>query len=90
MRREGKRHFLIENINFLCYHGGLHPLKSRKGNYIPGNVKNKMKEIFIKYWKEKTLLGLYSSEEIPNLNNNYISESNIKCETCTRKLWNDT
>ena len=35
------------------------------------------------------MLGLYSSEDIPNFTNNEISESNIKCEICTRQLWND-
>ena len=48
-----------------------------------------MKEIFIKNWKEKSLLGLYSSGDIPNLTNQEISENNIKCEICTRQLWND-
>ena len=48
-----------------------------------------MKEIFIKYWKEKTFLGIYSSEVIYNLTNNEILESSIKCEICTRQLCND-
>ena len=39
-----------------------------------------MKEIFIKYWMENRLLGLYSSKYLPNLTNHEISESNIKCE----------
>ena len=72
----------------MCNRGGLNPEKSRKGRYIPGNVYNQMKEIFIKDWKEKKLLGVYSSGYIPNLNNHQIKESNIKCETCTRQLWN--
>ena len=33
---------------------------------------------------------LYSSEDIPNFTSHDISESNIKCETCTRQLWSDT
>ena len=49
-----------------------------KGKYITGNVYNKMKEISTKNWKAKSLLGLDSSEEIPNLTNNEISESNMK------------
>ena len=35
------------------------------------------------------MLGLYSSGDIPNLTNQKISENNIKCEICTRQLWND-
>ena len=49
-----------------------------------------MKETFIKYWKEKRLLVLYSGEDIASLTNHEISENNIKCETCTIQLWNDT
>ena len=74
----------------MCDNGGLHPIESRKGKYIPDNVYNQMEEIFIKYWKEKRFLGLYSSAEITNLTNHEISESNIKCEICKRQLWNDT
>ena len=69
-------------------HGGLQPMKERKGKYIPENVYNQMKEILIKDWKEKRLLGLYSSEYIPNSTNYDISESEIKCEICRRQLWN--
>ena len=46
--------------------------KERKGKYIPENVYNQMKEILIKDWKEKTLLGIYSGEYIPDLTNNDI------------------
>ena len=42
------RNFLIDNKTYLCGHGGLHPDKARKFKYIPGNVYNQMKEIFIK------------------------------------------
>ena len=75
---------------------------SRKGEYIPGNVYNQIKEIFIKNGKIRvfwdyiqmntfliSLLGIYSSEDIPNLTNKEISEINIKCKICTRQLWND-
>ena len=48
-----------------------------------------MKEIFMKNWKDKSLLGLDSSEDIPNLTNDKISERNIKCDICTTQLWND-
>ena len=47
-----------------------------------------MNKILIKYWSRKRLLGLNSSEDIPELNNYDISESNIKCEECARQLWN--
>ena len=62
---------------------------ARKVKYTPGNVYNKIKEIYIQNWKDKSLLGIHSSEDIPNLTNHKISESNIKCEICTRQLWND-
>ena len=39
---------------------------ARKGKFIPGNVYNQTKEMFIKNWKDKSFFGLYSSEEIPN------------------------
>ena len=48
-----------------------------------------MKEIFIEYWKEKRLLGLYSIEDISNWNNYEISDSNIKSEVCEIQLFND-
>ena len=66
----------------LCDHDGLHPMIARKGKYIPGNVYNQMKGIFIKYWKANSLLVLYSSEYIPNFTNNEISDSNMKCGIC--------
>ena len=47
-----------------------------------------MKGIFIKDWKGKGLLGIYSSEDITNLTKSNISESNIKYEIFTRQLWN--
>ena len=48
-----------------------------------------MREIFMKYWNIKRLLGLNSSEDITDLTNNEKSESNIKCEHFTGQLWND-
>ena len=90
MRRDERRHFLIDSIKCLCDHGGLHTTKARKGKYIPGNLYNQIKVIFIKDWKEKRLLGLYSSEYINKFTNRDISESNIKCENCTIQLRNDT
>ena len=64
-------------------------MKARKRKYIPGNIYNKMKEIFIKYWKEKMLFGIYSSGDIPKLTYHEISESNINCQICTIKMWNN-
>ena len=46
-----KRNFLIDNKQCLCDHGDLHTMISRMGKYTPGNVYNKMKEIFIKSGK---------------------------------------
>ena len=50
-RIEEKRHFLIDNKEYLCDHGGLHPIVSRKVKYIPVNVYNQIKETFIKIGK---------------------------------------
>ena len=62
----------------MCDHGGLYPIIEKRGEYIPVNIYNQMKEIFFKDWKEKRVVGLYSSEDIPNLTNHEISESNTK------------
>ena len=56
MRIVEKRNFLIDNIKCLCGHEFLHPMREIKGKYIPVNLYNKMKEIFMKYWKENRLL----------------------------------
>ena len=72
----------------MCDHGGLHQMKERKGKHIPENVYNQMKEILLKDLREKRLLGLYSSEYIPDLTNHDISDSEIKCGICTRQLCN--
>ena len=45
--REQKSIF-IDNKQNLCKHGGLHPIISRKGKYIPVNVYISMKDTFIK------------------------------------------
>ena len=37
----------------------------------------------------KKLLGIHSSENIPNLTNHEIKENKIKCKKFTRQLWND-
>ena len=88
-RRDEKRHLIIDNSEFLCDHGGLNPMKSRKSKYIPEKLYNQIKEIFIKYWNMKRLLGLHSSEDIPDFTHYYISESNTKREKCTGQLWNN-
>ena len=47
-----------------------------------------MKEIF-KKWKAKSLLGLDSSEDIPNFTNHEITEINMKCDIYITEMWND-
>ena len=49
-----KRYFLTGNKEFLCVRDVLHPIIARKVKCIPGNLYNKMKEIFIKNCKDKT------------------------------------
>ena len=39
-----------------------------------------------KNWKDKIFWEIYSSKDIPNLNNHEISDIHIKCEICTRQL----
>ena len=80
---------MIDNKKRLCEHGGLHPMIAIKCKYIPDNVYNHTKETFIKDWKSKSLLGLYSSEDISNFNNYEILENNIRCEIFIRELWHD-
>ena len=48
-----------------------------------------MKETFINFWESKSVLGLNSSEEIPNFTNHDISESNMRCDIYIRELWHD-
>ena len=62
---------------------------TRKGKYIPGKVYNITKENFIQNWKSKGVLGFNLSEDIPNLTNHNISESNMRCEICIREMWHD-
>ena len=83
-RIEKNGHFLINNKQWLCEHGGLHPMIERKVNYIPVNAYNNTKETFIKNWRFLSVLGLYLSEDIPNFTNNDISESNTRCHICIR------
>ena len=46
-----KRNCIKENKKNLSDHGLLNPMIPRKGNYTPGNVYNKTKEIFLKIGK---------------------------------------
>ena len=39
----GKKTVFIDNMQNLCQHGGLHPMITRKGRYILGNVYNTIK-----------------------------------------------
>ena len=58
-RRDENRHFIIDNKECLCYHGFLHPIKSRNDKCTPGNLYNQIKKILIKKWNRNRLLGLY-------------------------------
>ena len=42
-----------------------------------------------KNWESKSFLGQYSSEDIHNITNHEISDSNIKWDVSTTQLWND-
>ena len=88
-KAQKKRYFIVYNKQCLCDHGGFHPMIERKGKFILDNVYNQTKEIFTKIWKAQSMLGLDSSEEIPNFNNNEISERNIKYGIFTTQLWNN-
>ena len=88
-RKERNRQFLIDNNQCLCENGVLHPMISRQGKYIPGNVYNNIKETFIKNWQSKSLLGLNLSEDIPNFINHDISDRNVRCEICITELRHD-
>ena len=48
IRIENNSQFLIDNRQNFCEHGVLHPMTSREGKYIPGNVYISLKEKFIK------------------------------------------
>ena len=62
---------------------------ARNGKYIPGKLYNNTKQKFIKKWEYKSVLGFNSSEEIPKFANYDISERNMRCDICIRKLWHD-
>ena len=80
-------HFLIDNKQCLCEHGGLHTMIARKRKYTPGNVYNHVKETFIKNWKFESFLELDLSEDIPNFTNNDITERHMRCDIYIRELW---
>ena len=61
---------------------------TKKGKIYPRQcIKSNQRNIY-KNWQAKGLLGLYLSEEIPNYNNNKITERNMRCNICITKLWN--
>ena len=74
----------------MCVHGGLNPILAIKAKYIPVNVYNQMKNMFIQNCKYKSLLGLYPGEDIPNFTTYDKSKRNIKCDVCKKLLCNDT
>ena len=48
-----------------------------------------MKEIFIKNWEYKSMLGFNSSEEIPKFTKYDISERNMRCDIFIKEMWHD-
>ena len=78
---------MIYNKQFLCEHGGLHPMIARNRKCIPCNFYNHMKETFIKKWKYKSLLGLDSSEDTPDFTNHEISKINMRRNIFIIDLW---
>ena len=44
LRNKKKIQYLIDNKQHLCEHGFLHPMKSRKGKYIPDNLYTSMED----------------------------------------------
>ena len=47
-RIDKKRHFIIDNKQWLCEHGEFHSMIERKGRYIPVNKYNHMKKNYKK------------------------------------------
>ena len=80
---------MIDNKQLVCEHGGLNTIIARKGKYIPGNLYNIMKEKLIKNWQSQSVLGFNLSEDIPNVTNRDISESNMIYEIFIRELWHE-
>ena len=48
-----------------------------------------MKEIFIKNWQSKSVLGFNSSKEITKFTNQDISERHMSSDICMKELWHD-
>ena len=46
-------------------------------------------KIHIKKLHSKSVLGFDSSEEINHFNNHDISDKNMRCADCIKKLWDD-
>ena len=72
-RRYKNRQFIFYNKECLCDHDLLHPTKTRKGKYIQIKFYNKIKQLWIRDWNRKRILGLSLSEDIPDSTNDYIS-----------------
>ena len=60
---------------------------SKKGQIYPRQCIQSNKGNIYKNWKAKSLLGLDSSEDIPNFSNNLISESNINFDIFITELY---
>ena len=84
LRTKKKSQFLIDNKQHLCEHGGLYPITSRKGKYIPDSVYTSMKDTFNKNLQSKSVLGFDSSEEITHFNNHDISYKKMRCGYCIK------
>ena len=83
LRIKKKSQFLIDDKQHLCEHGFLHPMKARKGKYIPDNVYTSVEDTFKKL-HYKSVFGLNSSEEITHFNNHDISDKNMRCVDCIK------
>ena len=62
---------------------------SKKGKIYPRKFIQSNEGNIYKKWKDNSLLGLDSSEDITNYTNNDESYSNIKCDICTTQMWSD-
>ena len=84
LRTKKTNQFLIDNKQYLCEHGFLHPMAARKSKYIPYNVYTSMEDTSNKNLQSKSVLGFDSSEEITHFNNHDISYKNMRCADCIK------
>ena len=60
-------------------------MTAQKGKYIPDNVYTSMENTF-KKMHSKSVLGFDLSEEITHFNNHDISDKNMRCANCLKKI----